>query len=222
MRKLLAIASILALSSAPAFADPVEFPTEILNGQLNIANSINNINVDVHHVETTMDVSGIAAGNNLSAETWGNTSLVNDQSFGADAFSTVTIAADSVCCEVNVDNMAMANNAALTANDANSVQVVNSQGTFVPTPPPAMRPRPVDPTATTNINLGYTHSLNVNTVATANNFALKTNAPSIHFDSQQDNVALTQSFTNVVANTVGSMDIKGAAIGNNVSIGGIE
>jgi hypothetical protein len=217
MRKLLTAASLLALVASPAFAtDPGSVANEILNGQLNLANSINTINVSVDNVDTTMDVSGVAIGNNLSAETWGNTRLINEQTFGADAFSTVNITAGNVGDSIDVTNAAMGNNASLTVYDAGSVDVINNQGTFAPVM------RRVDPTAITNISLNFTDQLTSKTIATANNFSLKTNAPSIRLDSVQDNVAITRSITNIGAAAVGSIDVTGAAIGNNLSIGALD
>ncbi len=198
-----------AAASAEDWSEEVTYSNNILNGQVNLADTWAVADVALDWIEGCVHVASIAIANTFTASLEGDSYVSNYQRntgiVGAETSATVV----GVEQYVNLNATAIANNATIDVYDAESTSINSNQisGGY-------------DPSATVDAYVGGVGGdVTVSGVAVSNNLGVSSSAYTTDVVARQTNSAGTYSTVNASINDVaGNVDVSSAAIGNSTTV----
>lgn len=227
--KLLSVAA-LVIASSTLSASAWDLTSYVTNTQTSPALVTQTTNVNIGSVAKNLDVTGLAIGNDFQAKLLGDAHIATTQSFGADVRSTVNVNVDEVWGKTTIANLAIGSNVDISTSanpcddggeclGTHMVTVYNDQS-FI-TPPP--RPRPIDPIATANVNIGLqAGAFELTNLASNNQFKVSSPGAVLDINSTQVAGAVTTANANVnIQEALKGVKVTSAAIGNSVNISNV-
>ncbi|WP_415155331.1 hypothetical protein [Maritalea sp.] len=229
--KIISVAAF-ALATTTISASAWELTSYITNTQTSPALVTQNTNINIGSVAEDLEVTGLAIGNDFQANLLGNVNIETTQAFGSDVRSTVNVNVGEVWGDTKIANLAIGSNVDIktSANPCDfggeclgtHVVTINNDQSFI-TPPPAVPPRPIDPIAISNINIGTTNgAFELTNLASNNQFKVTSPGAILDITSTQGAGAITTSNANVnIQEALQGVKVTSAAIGNSVNISNV-
>lgn len=204
-----AVTLLAGVAFAEDSSDEVVYSNNVLNGQVNLADTWAVADVSLDWIEGCVNVASIAIGNTFTASLEGDSYVSNNQRntgiIGAETSATVV----GVEQYVNLNATAIANNATIDVYDAESTSINSTQisGGY-------------DPSASVDAYVGGVGGdVSVSGVAVANNLGVSSSAYTTDVVTRQTNSAGTYSTVNASINDVaGNVDVTSAAIANSATV----
>lgn len=201
--------TLLATVASAEDSSEVTYSNNVLNGQVNLADTWAVADVSLDWIEGCVHVASIAIANTFTASLEGDSYVSNYQRntgiVGAETNATVV----GVEQYVNLNATAIANNATIDVYDAESTSINSTQisGGY-------------DPSASVDAYVGGVGGdVTVSGVAVSNNLGVSSSAYTTDVVTRQTNSAGTYSSVNASINDVaGNVDVSSAAIGNSSSV----
>lgn len=227
--KLLSVAT-LTLAATTLSASAWDLTTYVTNTQTSPALVTQATNVNIGTVSKNLEVTGLAIGNDFQANLLGDVNIETTQAFGADVRSTVNVNVDEVWGKTTIANLAIGSNVDITtsANPCDNggeclgthMVTIDNDQSFI-TPP--ARPRPIDPVAISNINIGtQAGAFELTNLASNNQFKVTSPGAVLDITSNQTGGAITTSRANVnIGDAYKGVKVTSAAIGNSVNISNV-